>query len=120
MATGVAPPVSTDRRSSLRFEILGRLRGSLAAEPTVLLRNISPGGALIQTPWALVPTTVHAVRIETDRHLVTIDARVLHVRPGYTGTDYLIGLEFLASDQAAAAQLDQLVNRPPSADAHFA
>jgi hypothetical protein len=109
--------VATDRRNAIRFEIVGRLRGSLAAEPPVRLRDLGRGGALIEAPWSLVPNTVHNVRIDSDQHLLAIDARVSHVRRSYAGNSYLIGLEFLHVDDAASTQIERLVARAPGSHA---
>jgi hypothetical protein len=95
----------------LRFEIVGRLRGTIAAESAVRVRNISRGGALIEAPWTLPQNSVQAVRLESEHHVSKLEARVRHVRESYVGGHYLIGLEFLAVDGPAAEQLDGVLLR---------
>ena len=101
----------TDRRTSLRFEIVGRLRGSLAAESAVRVRNLSRGGALIEAPWSLPPNSVQSVRLESEHHVSKLEARVRHVRESYVGGHYLIGLEFLTVDGTVADQLEGVMLR---------
>jgi len=86
-----------DRRSTLRFEIVGRLRGTLAVEDAVRVHNVSAGGALIEVPWSPPVDTRYAVRLESDQHLANVDARVCHVRQSFTGARYLVGLQFIGT-----------------------
>jgi PilZ domain-containing protein len=87
-----------DRRIRARFEIVGRLPGTLAAEGQVRLRNASRGGALIETTAPLQRDTVLTVTIESDRRLATVQARVCHVRPTHLDDGFIVGLEFVGAD----------------------
>jgi hypothetical protein len=86
----------TDRRSSIRFEIMGRLRGSLATAQPVRLQDISPGGALVELWQPLPVDSQHTVQLGAHGHVSVLDVRVRHVRPAIEFGRYLIGLEFLA------------------------
>lgn len=99
-----------DRRHCLRFEIVGRLRGTLATEASVRLRDLSAGGVQIEAPWPLPVDTIHRVRLESDLQLSTIDARVRHVRP-ISAHEYVIGLEFVAAEPAVLDHLQRIVAR---------
>ncbi len=55
----------TDRRTSLRFEIVGRLRGSLATSQPVRLHDISPAGALVEMAFPLAVDSQHAVQVRS-------------------------------------------------------
>ena len=99
-----------DRRAQLRFEIVGRLRGTIASHSTVQLRDISRGGALVESPWPLQLDTVHAVRLESHSQFSQVDACVRHVRPAVPGPNhYLIGLEFVSPDAPASQHLALIV-----------
>jgi len=87
-----------DRRTKARFEIVGRLPGTLAAERPVQLRNVSLTGALIETDAPLQPETIFNVTLETDQQVATIRARVCHVRRTHLDDGYLVGLEFLGAE----------------------
>ena len=84
----------SDRRTSLRFEIVGRLRGSLATAESVRLHDISPGGALVEVPFPLPVDSHHAVQVVTYDHVSALEARVRHVRPAFEMGRFLVGLEF--------------------------
>lgn len=103
--------VVTNRRAGLRFEIIGRLRGTVAAEPAVRVLNISRGGALIEAPYRLTEHSLCRVRLQTDRQLTTLEARVCHVRQAYPEHRFLIGLEFLSLEERAAEQIDRFIVR---------
>jgi hypothetical protein len=100
-----------DRRTGLRFEIMGRLRGTLVAEPAVHLHNISRGGALVEAAWPLPHGSVHTIRLESDRHVSTVDARVCHVRQSWDTGRFFIVLEFVALEPGLVVQLERLVSR---------
>ena len=94
-----------DRRTRPRFEIVGRLPGTLTAEREVRLRNVSRSGALVETIAPLQRDTLYNITIETDQHLTTLRARVCHVRRTHLDDGYLVGLEFVGVEQD---ELDQL------------
>lgn len=93
----------TDRRSSLRFEIVGRLRGSLATAQPVRLHDVSPSGALVEISFPLSVNSRQVVQFAHRGHVSTLDARVRHVRPAIDRGRYLVGLEFLSPQ----AQVDE-------------
>ena len=87
-----------DRRIQSRYEVVGRLPGTLAAEQPVRVLNVSVTGALIETAAPLQPETVFNVTLESDQQVATIRARVCHVRPTHLDDGYLVGLEFLGAE----------------------
>ena len=84
----------TDRRNTLRFEIVGRLRGSLATAEPVRLHDISPGGVLVEVPFPLPIDSEQAVQVVTNDHVSALGARVRHIRPAFEMGRFLVGLEF--------------------------
>ena len=100
----------TDRRSSIRFEIVGRLRGSLATAQPVRLQDISPGGALVELSYPLPVDSQHTVQLGAHGHVSVLDVRVRHVRSAIEVGRYLIGLEFVAPahvvDEALGSSTD--------------
>lgn len=107
-----------DRRAGLRFEIVGRLRGSLVAEPSLQLLDVSRGGALVEAAWPLPPGSVHTVRLESDHHVSTVDARVCHVRETWNGERFLMGLEFVSLDAPLAEYFERLSTLAAPNDEH--
>jgi hypothetical protein len=96
-----------DRRTKSRYEIVGRLPGTLAAEQPVRVHNVSVSGALIETVAPLQPETVFNVTLESDQQVATIRARVCHVRPTHLDDGYLVGLEFVGAEPQ---DIDRLIH----------
>lgn len=88
----------------MRFEIVGRLPGTLTTDREVRVRNLGSGGALIETDAPLQRDTIFNVQLESARGLVALHARVCHVALAAAGGGYLVGLEFVESDAAAVEQ----------------
>ena len=63
----------SDRRGQPRFEIVGRLRGSVASLEQLTLINLSAGGALIEAPWPLAPESVHSIRLKSGAAMQDVD-----------------------------------------------
>ena len=101
----------SDRRSKARFEIVGRLPGTLATDRRVQILNVSLTGALIETPTALQPETEFNIVLESEQHLATLRARVRHVRPTHFDDGYLVGLEFLGG---TTGDLERLLGATPA------
>jgi hypothetical protein len=85
----------SDRRNALRFEVIGFMRATAMVDVPVTVRNVGPGGVLVEAPWPLAEKSVHAVRVQQGVTFATLDARVCHVRRADGASTYLIGLEFL-------------------------
>jgi hypothetical protein len=100
-----------DRRTDLRFEIIGQLWGSIEiVEPHPLL-NLTRGGALIESRTRLNPDGVRAVRFRFNGTTHDIQARVRHVTSEAVpdGERFLVGLQFIEPSAAALEQIDRLV-----------
>ena len=100
-----------DRRSDLRFEIIGQLWGSLETVERLPLRNLGRGGALVESPLPLGAQSVHGVRLLFGGQPNDVKVKVRHVTPVSTsaGDRYLIGLEFMELDIPALEQIDRVV-----------
>jgi hypothetical protein len=100
-----------DRRSDLRFEIIGQLWGSLETIEHLALRNLARGGALVESRLPLNPEMVRAVRLAFGEHVNDIQVRVRHVtaEKATDGERFLVGLEFVDPSAAALEQIDRIV-----------
>ena len=113
-----------DRRSELRFEIIGQLWGSLETVEHLSLRNLGRGGALVESRRPLTSDTIHGVRLLLGEEPRDVQVRVCHVTPVRVpgGEHYLIGLEFVEPGSQALEQIDRvltasLAHRGPVAEA---
>jgi len=100
-----------DRRTDLRFEIIGQLWGSLETVESHPLINLARGGALIETRARLNPEMVRAVRFGFNGTSHDIQVKVRHVTAESVpdGERYLVGLEFIEPSAAALEQIDRIV-----------
>src|SRR5438105_88158 len=101
-----------DRRSRVRFEIVGALWGMLEMSENARLVNISPTGALIESPLAVAPESLQSVRLTVDNRPVTVGVRVRHSRSvdSAQGRRYLIGLEFISPPVSLLHTIERLQN----------
>jgi PilZ domain-containing protein len=86
-----------DRRRKPRFEIVGDLFGSVDVTVGLRILNLGRGGALVDSPLALVPGSVHAVRAvgNGESHPMTIRVRHSTATAQQGHRRYLLGVEFL-------------------------
>jgi hypothetical protein len=100
-----------DRRSELRFEIIGQLWGSLEVVEQFPVRNVGRGGALVEARQPLSADAVHALRLMIGDQASEVEARVRHVTPirEPVGERYLIGLEFVSAGLGTLEQIDRIV-----------
>ncbi len=99
-----------DRRTRRRFEIVGQLWGALETIESLRMRNVSPGGALLESRFALAVDSVHRVRLDIEGQWCDVQARVRHVEQLQgPAPRFMIGLEFLAPPEAASAHLMALM-----------
>ena len=64
-----------DRRTDLRFEIIGQLWGSLETVEDLPLCNLARGGALVESRMPVNPEMVRAVRFAFDGTTHDVQAR---------------------------------------------
>jgi len=100
-----------DRREHLRFEAAGPVWASLDLDQRVTLRNIAPGGALIEARLTGGWRSVRAGQISFRDRGPALTVIVRHVTP-LDGTDNdtcLVGLEFVNLSVAGRADVDRLI-----------
>ena len=103
-----------DRRTTKRFEIVGRLPVTLAAERRIRLLNVSQGGALVETALPLRRDDTLNVDLDSDERSLSLRARVCYIRLAPEAGRYLVGLEFLGSE---AKHVDRLLGTGSPDDA---
>jgi hypothetical protein len=99
-----------DRRIRPRYDIVGDLWGTLETVLRLPLRNVSPGGALIESHVALPAESVHRLTFRCDGQDAAAQVRVRHVKPMVSSDGervYLIGVEFLSLHPALVGQVER-------------
>jgi hypothetical protein len=107
-----------DRRSRVRYDVVGTLWGLLELSETARILNVSRTGALIESPFPAALASTHTVKLIVDGESVDVDARVRHVRLVESASGkpseasetprYLIGLEFLSPPESVLRSIDHL------------
>jgi hypothetical protein len=98
-----------DRRTMPRFDIVGDLWGTLEIAVRLSLKNVSSGGALIESSVSIPAGSVHRLTLDCDGQLVTTDVRVQHVRPipsAEVGPLYQLGVEFVSPHPALVDRIN--------------
>ena len=97
----------TDKRDSERIPVLGDLRGAVKVFQPVTIKEISAGGAQIETAFPLQLDSLHDFRLALGDRSIVIKGRVAHCRIAEVDQDlilYRAGIEFVEpSDRVRGA-----------------
>lgn len=106
-------PVS-DRRTQVRFDVVGALWGQLELEEQTRIRDVSTTGVLIDSSVPAALDSDQTVRVIIDGQPVSVGARVRHVRSeeAIGGPRYLIGLEFVSPPTSVLQSIELLGGLP--------
>ncbi|MGE3959196.1 MAG: PilZ domain-containing protein [Vicinamibacterales bacterium] len=91
-------PYQPERRTGDRTEILGDLRGEVMIYQPMAVREISQGGALIESSFPLQIDSLHDVRLELGDDSVVVKGRVVHSSIADMDREFVAyrsGLEFI-------------------------
>ena len=109
---GGSPANREHRRKTVRFEVLGRIAGSLASMETLQLVNLGASGALVESALPLPPNAEFTMQLVLDGHVAEATVkirRVMETRRADGALRYRIGLEFLALSPETEQVIQQLV-----------
>jgi hypothetical protein len=91
---------------------VGELWGTLEWQDSWPLRNISPGGAMVESRRPLPLESLHAFSLSPSARMNAIHARVRHLtclEPDHPQDGYLIGFEFVEFEYDAEADVAALL-----------
>ena len=104
--------MTSEKRDTDRVSILGELRGEIMVFEPMAIKEISRGGAQIETRFPLQIDSLHDLRLTLGDRSVVVKGRVAHCRIGDVDQDivmYRSGLEFIeTSDRVEEVILDFL------------
>ncbi len=107
--------MSSDRRTSPRIEILGRVHGqAVSLDVPLKVREISLGGMAIETPVPFPLGAVHEFRLTLgDGSTVLLRARVVHCRPAGAATTplFLSGMHFVDDEAVTGQSVEDFIER---------
>lgn len=87
-----------DRRDSDRIEILGELNGEVMVFQPMIIKEISPGGAQVETSFPLQLDSLHDFRLALGDRLIVLKGRVAHCSISDVEQEvvlYRSGIEFI-------------------------
>ena len=99
----------SDRRTAVRFDVIGALWGVLELNEEAQLRNVSTTGVLLDSPVPMALDSAQTIRLAVDGQGVAVEARVRHVHQTEdTEPRYVIGLEFIEPPLSVLQSIEQL------------
>ena len=111
-STMTADPMSSDNRDTARVVMLGRLQGEVMVFQPMLIREVSIGGALVETRFPLHLNSLHDLRLTLGTRSIVVKGRVVHSQIRDVDQDVVIywtGIEFVEpSDHVASAIMEFL------------
>jgi hypothetical protein len=101
-----------DRREGERMEILGDLHGAVMVYQPMAIRELSHGGAQIETSFPLHIDSLHEIRLELSDAAVVVKGRVVHCSIADMdrgGVSYRSGVEFIEPADGARTVIDRFI-----------
>ena len=99
--------MSAEKRDAERVPILGELQGEIMVFEPMLVKEVSRGGATLETRFPLHLNSLHDLRLTLGTRSVIVKGRVVHSRISDVDQDivtYRSGVEFVEmSDRVTAA-----------------
>lgn len=108
---GMTAPID-DKRGGERFPILGELHGEVTVFQPITIREISRGGAQIETSVPLQLNSLHQFRLMLGDRSIVVRGRVAHCRVSDVddqGTTYRSGVEFIEMSEPVAAAIADFI-----------
>lgn len=105
--------MAVDKRESERISILGDLRGEIMVFQPMLVREISRGGAKIETRTPLQLNSLHEIRLTLGDTSIVVKGRVVHSRISDVEQDvvtYRSGVQFVAASDRVIAAIDDFLS----------
>lgn len=100
-----------DRRTRMRYEVVGMLRGTLEMAEIVRVQNLSEAGALIETSSPVPIGATQSIQMVLDGHSERVTSKVRHVtaigQP--TKPRYAVGVEFVSPPEGLAQSVASLL-----------
>lgn len=98
-----------DRRTEVRFEIIGDLWATLVTTQSLPILNLGSGGMLVESASPLVVGSSQRLRLNIADRPREVTATVRHVTPARSRPDrYLVGLAFVDLPVEARIWLDAI------------
>jgi hypothetical protein len=104
--------MSEEKRDGSRMAMIGRLEGEVMVFQPMVIKEVSLGGAMVETRFPLHLNSLHDLRLELGPRSVVVKGRVVHSQISDVDDDVVIywtGIEFIEpSEHASSAIADFL------------
>ncbi len=107
----MAPP--DDKRDTHRLQILGDLHGEVMVFQPMAIKEISRGGAQIETGFPLHLDSLHDFRLTLGDRSLVVKGRVVHCRITDVEQElmlYRAGIEFIEPSERVAAVITDFID----------
>jgi hypothetical protein len=102
-----------DKRDTDRVQILGELRGEVTVFHPMAIKEISRGGAQVETGFPLQVDSLHEFRLSLGDRSVVVKGRVAHCSITDVEQElvlYLSGVEFIEPSERVAAVISEFLD----------
>lgn len=104
---------SENKRDTQRLQILGELHGEVMVFQPMAIKEISRGGAQIETGFPLHLDSLHDFRLTLGDRSLVVKGRVVHCSIADVGQElvlYLAGIEFIEPSERVAAVISDFID----------
>ena len=101
-----------ERRTGDRMEVPGGLRGEVMVYQAMTVKDISHGGAQVETAFPLQIDSLHDMRLELSDAAVVVKGRVVYCRIANVDprtVTYRSGLEFIQASAGVRSVIDHFI-----------
>jgi hypothetical protein len=105
--------MTDQRRGSERIEILGTLPGAATVRQPVVVRELGPRGARIESAFPLHIDAIHEFKLALGERAVVVKGRVAHCQISAVDHDapvYRAGIEFVDPSDAVLAAIAEFID----------
>ena len=105
--------MADSRRDFERIQILGELPGNATVQQTLNVKQLSRGGALVETSFPLQINSLHEFRLSLGSLTVVVKGRVVHCHIDEIDSDavlYHTGIEFVDMPEWVARAISEFVD----------
>jgi PilZ domain len=114
LASNMIPdPSPSDKRDAARVQMLGRLQGEVMVFQPMLIREVSLGGALVETRFPLHLNSLHDLRLTLGTRSIVVKGRVVHSQIRDVDQDVVIywtGIEFVEPSEHVASAIVEFLD----------
>src|SRR6185436_17984142 len=102
-----------DKRDTHRLQILGELHGEVMVFQAMAIKEISPGGAQVETGFPLHLDSLHDFRLTLGDRSLVVKARVVHCSISDVEQEqvlYRAGLEFIEPSERVSTAITDFID----------